>query len=117
MNNIQYIDIKLTKKFRKRHHLFTMSNFNISKLENLLFQELNKQVSQIPPFALNKELYQAGCNHAKQVLSKKIKNVKLGSKERKSLFPKAIRYKEICFVSAPISSINSDPETSKSLCY
>ncbi|KAK8883796.1 hypothetical protein M9Y10_042895 [Tritrichomonas musculus] len=93
-----------------------MSNFNISKLENLLFQELNKQVSQIPPFALNKELYQAGCNHAKQVLSKKIKNVKLGSKERKSLFPKAIRYKEICFVSAPISSINSDPETSKSLC-
>lgn len=116
MNNIQYIDIKLTKKFRKRHHLFTMSNFNISKLENLLFQELNKQVSQIPPFALNKELYQAGCNHAKQVLSKKIKNVKLGSKERKSLFPKAIRYKEICFVSAPISSINSDPETSKSLC-
>lgn len=92
-----------------------MSNFKISKLEHLFVQELNKQLSQIPPLSIHKKLYESACNYAKEIITKKIKNFKGGANERRKNFPTAKRYREICFVSSLVSTSNSDDETSKIL--
>ena len=60
-----------------------MSNFAVSQLEQLLFQELNNLLLQNPPLELHKELYQIALNHANQFLDRKVQTLKDGSKERK----------------------------------
>ncbi|KAK8878320.1 hypothetical protein M9Y10_005085 [Tritrichomonas musculus] len=91
------------------------SNFSVTKLEDFLLQELNKYLSQSPPLEIHRGLYEIAYNYAREVLDKKIKNVKAGSEKRRRHFPEAKRYAEICFVSNPISNVTDEIEASKSL--